>query len=88
MPEEVKSERLQRLQALLGDQQSAFNASCAGQTFDLLLEKPGRHPGQLVGRSPYLQPVHVANTNASIGDIVPVHIDAIGANSLSAHIVQ
>ncbi len=88
VPEEVKSERLARLQALLSEQQSAFNASCAGQKFDLLLEKPGRHPGQLVGRSPYLQPVHVANTTASIGDIVPVHIDAIGANSLSAHIVQ
>ncbi|MCP5080085.1 MAG: tRNA (N6-isopentenyl adenosine(37)-C2)-methylthiotransferase MiaB [Alphaproteobacteria bacterium] len=87
VPEEVKSERLQRLQALLGEQQTAFNASCAGQKFDLLLEKPGRYPGQLVGRSPYLQPVHVTNTNAAIGDIVPVHIDAIGANSLSAHIV-
>ena len=88
VPEEVKSERLQRLQALLGEQQMAFNASCAGQKFDLLLEKPGRYPGQLVGRSPYLQPVHVTDTNAAIGDIVPVHIDAIGANSLSAHIVQ
>ena len=88
VPEEVKTERLHRLQALLSEQQSAFNAACAGQRFDLLLEKPGRHPGQLVGRSPYLQPVHVDNTTASIGDIVPVHIDAIGANSLSAHIVQ
>ncbi len=88
VPEEVKTERLHRLQALLSEQQSAFNAACEGQRFDLLLEKPGRHPGQLVGRSPYLQPVHVDNTTASIGDIVPVHIDAIGANSLSAHIVQ
>ncbi|NNF79615.1 MAG: tRNA (N6-isopentenyl adenosine(37)-C2)-methylthiotransferase MiaB [Rhizobiales bacterium] len=88
VPEEVKSQRLQRLQALLGEQQTAFNVSCTGQKFDLLLEKPGRYPGQLVGRSPYLQPVHVTDTNAAIGDIVPVHIDAIGANSLSAHIVQ
>ncbi|MEM7427799.1 MAG: tRNA (N6-isopentenyl adenosine(37)-C2)-methylthiotransferase MiaB [Pseudomonadota bacterium] len=86
--EEIKSERLARLQALLGEHQAGFNAACEGRTFDLLLEKPGRHPGQLVGRSPYLQPVHLDAGRAQIGEIVPVHIDAIGANSLSAHIVQ
>ncbi len=88
VPEEVKSVRLTRLQALLSEQQTRFNASCAGLTLDLLLEKPGRHPGQIVGRSPYLQPVHLDADRSQIGDIVPVHIDAIGANSLSAHIVQ
>ena len=62
MPRQVaeaeKSERLQRLQALLGEQQAAFNAACVGRTLPVLFEKPGRHAGQLVGRSPYLQAVH------------------------------
>src|SRR4029078_12175818 len=54
---EEKAERLQRLQALIGKQWRAFNASFAGRRLDVLLEKPGRDPGQLVGRSPYLQTV-------------------------------
>jgi tRNA-2-methylthio-N6-dimethylallyladenosine synthase len=52
----------------------------------VLLDKPGRHPGQLAGRSPYLQAVHLTAENARIGDIVDVTIDGVGANSLSAHI--
>ena len=59
VPDEVKSERLQRLQAAITRHQRAFNAGFAGRTFDVLFEKPGRLPGQLVGRSPYLQPVQV-----------------------------
>ncbi len=88
VPEDVKSERLARLQSLLTEQQTAFNAACGGRTFDILLEKPGRHPGQLVGRSPYLQPVHVEASASQIGNIVPVRIDSVTSNSLSAHIVQ
>ena len=87
VPEDVKSGRLQQLQALLTEQQSGFNSSCDGRTFDLLLEKPGRHEGQLVGRSPYLQPVHLEADRSQIGEVVRVKVDAIGANSLSAHIV-
>ncbi len=86
VPEEVKSERLMRLQALLGTQQKAFNRACVGRDMPILLEKPGRHPGQLVGRSPYLQSVHLDAREYAIGDMVNVTIDAVGSNSLSAHI--
>ena len=52
VPDDVKSERLQRLQSLLRDQQTTFNASCVGVTMPVLFEKPGRHADQIVGRSP------------------------------------
>jgi tRNA-2-methylthio-N6-dimethylallyladenosine synthase len=87
VPDAVKAERLAALQALLEAQQRAFNASCLGREFALLLDRPGRHPGQLVGRSPYLQAVHVQGDAAQIGDIVPVRIDSVGAHSLAAHIM-
>ncbi|MGE0237145.1 MAG: tRNA (N6-isopentenyl adenosine(37)-C2)-methylthiotransferase MiaB [Parvibaculaceae bacterium] len=84
--EEVKSDRLARLQALLGTQQQAFNQACLGREMPILLEKAGRHPGQLVGRSPYLQSVYIDARTHAIGDMVNVTIDAVGSNSLSAHI--
>ncbi len=87
VPEEVKSQRLARLQDVLKAQQLAFNRDCAGRTMDILLEKPGRHEGQLAGRSPYLQPVHVPAGTAQIGEIVHAKVESVGANSLSAHIV-
>ena len=59
VPAEVRSERLQRLQALLGRQQAAFQAGLVGRTLPVLVEKPGRNPGQMVGRSPYLNAVHL-----------------------------
>lgn len=82
VPEAVKTERLAVLQALIARQQAAFNADCLGATFDVLLEKPGRHPGQLVGRSPYLQPVQVMAAADRIGSVVRVTIDKVGPNSL------
>jgi len=87
VPDAVKADRLQRLQHLLNSQQRAFNQAMLGTRFDVLLERPGRHRGQLVGRSPYLQAVHLDAGQARIGEIVPVVVDAIGANSLSAHII-
>src|SRR5207247_8760346 len=84
--DEVKSERLARLQALLASQQKAFNRGCLGRDMAILLEKPGRHPGQLIGRSPYLQSVYIDAGTHAIGDMVNVTIDAVGSNSLSAHI--
>ena len=57
--EETKIERLARLQAAIDRHHDAFNLACVGRTFDVLFEKPGRLPGQIVGRSPYLQPVQV-----------------------------
>ncbi|HEX5508032.1 MAG TPA: tRNA (N6-isopentenyl adenosine(37)-C2)-methylthiotransferase MiaB [Pseudolabrys sp.] len=80
-PEE-KSERLQRLQALITSQQRAFNATFAGCTVDILLERPGRLAGQLVGKSPYLQAVQVMAPAEHIGEIVPVTIAEVGTNSL------
>ena len=59
VPEAIKSERLARLQAAIDRQQAAFNGRCLGRTFDVLFDKPGRYAGQIVGRSPYLQPVQV-----------------------------
>ena len=83
--ESEKSARLQELQALVHSQQTAFNAAMVGRTVPVLLEKPGRDPGQLVGRSPYLQSVHVQAETALIGTIVDTHISGVGTNSLSGH---
>ena len=82
VPEPLKVERLAILQAALERQQKAFNAGCLGRTFDVLMEKPGRHPGQIVGRSPYLQPVQVLAPADLIGRVVPVRIIEVGPNSL------
>ncbi len=82
--EAVKVERLARLQDLLGHQQAAFNARAVGQTIDLLLERPGRLPGQLIGRSPWLQSVHVTAPGARVGDLIPVTVLAAGPRSLDA----
>jgi len=82
VPEPVKNERLARLQAAIDRNQAAFNARCLGTTLDVLLEKPGRRPAQLVGRSPYLQPVQIMLPESRIGDIVPVTVTEIGSNSL------
>jgi len=82
IPETVKSERLTRLQAAIRRHQTAFNARCVGCDLDVLMEKPGRDPGQLTGRSPYLQPVQVMAPQDLIGRIVPVTITGTIANSL------
>ena len=62
--------------------QTAFNAACVGRSFDVLFDKPGRHFGQLVGRSPYLQPVNVTAPSWLIGEIAAVRITGVGPNSL------
>jgi tRNA-2-methylthio-N6-dimethylallyladenosine synthase len=81
--EAEKDDRLQRLQALLAAQQAAFNASCVGRTLPVLFEKPGRHPGQIIGRSPYLQGVHVTAPQSLIGRIAAVAITRAERNSLA-----
>jgi tRNA-2-methylthio-N6-dimethylallyladenosine synthase len=80
--EEAKSERLALLQAAVDRSQQAFNRGCVGRTFDLLFERAGRRPGQLVGRSPYLQPVHIAAPASLIGSIAPATVTEIVSNSL------
>ncbi len=85
VPEPVKLARLHELQALLQRQQSDFNAACVNRRLPILLEKPGRDPGQLMGRSPYLQAVHLDGAKLTVGQIVEAHIDGVGTNSLSGH---
>jgi tRNA-2-methylthio-N6-dimethylallyladenosine synthase len=80
--EDIKSERLARLQAEIDRQQEVFNRRCLGRSFEVLFEKPGRHAGQLVGRSPYLQPVQVTAPNSLLGEIAAVTITEIASNSL------
>jgi tRNA-2-methylthio-N6-dimethylallyladenosine synthase len=80
--EEVKSERLARLQALLDDQQKAFNQAVVGRTVPVLFEKKGRNPGQILGRSPYLQAVHATGPDHLIGQIALVTIDTAAKMSL------
>jgi len=84
VPEDVKAERLQSLQTLLDHQLRAFNAKSIGQTMDVLLTGSGRHPGQLVGRSPYLQPVHIMAGLECIGSIASLSITSAEAFSLNA----
>ena len=88
VPDDVKSQRLGELQLLLAGQQRDFNAACIGRTLPVLLEKPGRHEGQLAGRSPYLQSVHVAAAAERIGEIVSALITAASANSLSGTLAE
>ena len=90
VPEDVKHERLQRLQRAVERQQTAFNANCLGRRLEVLLERAGRHPGQIVGRSPYLQTVQVQSAQvtgahgpgSAIGDLADVTITALSTNSL------
>jgi tRNA-2-methylthio-N6-dimethylallyladenosine synthase len=84
LPEPLKDERLQRLQALLAEHQSDFTQSRVGMEFDVLIEKLGRLPGQLAGRSPWLQPVIVDETAGEIGDIIPVRITKAEGTTLFA----
>jgi tRNA-2-methylthio-N6-dimethylallyladenosine synthase len=88
LPEAVKDQRLQRLQRDIVARQDAFLASQQGMTFDVLFEKPGRHPGQIVGRSPYLQPVQVMAPASLIGEVASVRITEVGPNSLFGALVN
>ena len=83
VPEEEKADRLARLQVLLSEQQAEFQAGCVGRTVSVLIEKPGRHPGQMVGRSPYLQAVHLDCDPGLAGRIIEVEITSAGPNSLA-----
>ena len=93
MPEPVKTERLHALQALLMEQQNAFNTATIGRIVPVLFEKPGRHPGQIAGKSPYLQAVHVDipkgdDISAWQGRIADVRITELRSNSLHGEIAS
>jgi tRNA-2-methylthio-N6-dimethylallyladenosine synthase len=85
--ESIKSARLDVLQKLLLSQQDAANKAAIGKTLDVLFEKPGRGPGQIVGRTPYLHPVHVQAAASLIGSVHAVHIEALTANSVKGRLV-
>ncbi|MGI9383023.1 MAG: tRNA (N6-isopentenyl adenosine(37)-C2)-methylthiotransferase MiaB [Methyloligellaceae bacterium] len=86
IPDAVKSDRLAALQQVLNAQKTAFNTGCEGKVMPVLLERQGRRPGQLVGRSPYLQPVHTMAPDRMIGEIAEVEIVSAGPNSLEGDI--
>ena len=87
VPEEVKTERLYRLQELIEQQQREFNLSCVGRELDVLFEKPGRNEGQIVGRSPYLQPVPVIAPVSVIGSVARVRVNELRTYSLIGELV-
>jgi tRNA-2-methylthio-N6-dimethylallyladenosine synthase len=88
VPEDVKTERLYRLQNLIEEQQHAFNLACVGRELDVLFEKAGRHEGQIVGRSPYLQPVPVTAQKSLIGSVARVRINELQTYSLMGELVS
>jgi len=81
--EKVKKERLEILQTLLFSYQDKFNQSCIGKTMPVLLEQKGRHKGQLIGRTPYMQNLHVETKSDNINKIINVAVTAATTNSLS-----
>ncbi len=88
VPEAEKDRRLQALQDLLRAQQAAFNAGCVGLTIPVLVTGRGRHPGQIAGRAPWLQPVHLTASPSLIGQEIPVCIVAAHTNSLSGEFLK
>ena len=86
--EAVMVDRLARLQDAINADQLAFNAAGIGKRTTILLERKGRHPGQLVGKSPWLQSVHVVAGESQIGDMIEVDIVSAGPNSLAGEIVR
>ncbi len=87
VPMAVMEERLQRLQAAINRDQLAFNQASVGTTCQVLVERKGKHPGQWLGKSPWLQSVHFIG-EAAVGDLVTVELTEAGPNSLSARLLQ
>jgi tRNA-2-methylthio-N6-dimethylallyladenosine synthase len=87
IPREIMDERLQRLQARIAEHQLAFNRCKIGEDTQVLIERKGRHEGQMIGRSPWLQSVHV-DTGAEPGEMVDVTLVAAGPNSMTGAVRQ
>jgi tRNA-2-methylthio-N6-dimethylallyladenosine synthase len=86
IPDAVKAARLQALQVEIDEHQRRFNAACDGRVLPVLFERPGRHPGQLVGRTPYLQWVHASAPARCQGAVMPLRVVGVGPNSLAGKI--
>ena len=85
--EKVKKERLDILQNLLFDYQTKFNESCIGKVFEVLFEQKGRHKGQLIGRTPYMQNLHAKADKNMLNNIVKVRVTDATTNSLSGEVI-
>jgi tRNA-2-methylthio-N6-dimethylallyladenosine synthase len=83
IPKEVMSERLQRLQAVINTQQHAFNVASVGTQTNILIERAGKLPGQMLGKSPWMQSVHIVQPGLVVGDLIDVAITAAGPNSVT-----
>jgi tRNA-2-methylthio-N6-dimethylallyladenosine synthase len=88
VPEDVKTARLHELQALILVQQTAYNEASVGRVVDVLFEKAGRHPGQITGKTPHMQAVHVMGPSSLIGEIAAVEIVGTTSNSLAGKLVR
>lgn len=86
--EEIKSERLARLQALLNEQQLSFNKTFKGKEVEVLIERPGHKPNQWIGRTPHMQSTHVTAKGLAPGHVVRVSIEAGHANSLEGRLIE
>ncbi|URD61000.1 tRNA (N6-isopentenyl adenosine(37)-C2)-methylthiotransferase MiaB [Sphingomonas sp. KRR8] len=86
IPQAIMDERLQRLQARLAEHSTAFNQACVGRTVPVLIDRVGRRPGQMIGKSPWLQSVFVT-TDAKIGEMVEVRLTHALPNSLGGELV-
>jgi tRNA-2-methylthio-N6-dimethylallyladenosine synthase len=87
IPLDIMDERLQRLNDRINEHRTAFNRATVGTDTQILIERPGKLPGQMIGRSPWLQSVHV-NTNAKAGDIIDVKVLAASSNSLTGAVQE
>lgn len=85
--EKVKKARLDELQTLLFDYQDKFNRSCVGKVFPVLFEQSGRHNGQLIGRTPYMQNLHAKADESLLNKIVDVRVESATTNSLSGKVL-
>jgi len=88
IPAAVMDERLHRLQALVEEHRQAFNHGMVGRTVEVLLERAGRHPGQIAGKTPYMQAVQIESATHRIGERVAVLIERAGSNSLFGRAVE
>jgi len=86
--EACKDERLAKLQSVIAAQATAFNQGCVGRSFDVLLDRPGRHSGQLIGRSPYMQSVFVTAPESMLNTVQRLEMVAANPNSLAANLVE
>ena len=86
--EDVKTERLSRLQDLLGLHQKEFMQSMVGREMEVLFERKGRLDDQLIGRNPYLQNVHVISKDIKVGDMREIRIIGVEPNSLAGELVH